>query len=237
LGKEILLAMSAYNMNLNAVVGKDNSFPLFANVIGLGMLGVSGEYKDINLLKKMPSSEVNSVNKLNLFNMGYLSRLNAFRTLINNRYVLISMIIIVGFIFYVLFGLAQNSNFYQNIPEVPFVPKTTVPATTTATTTPLFPFIKPTSTKPVITVPATSTASKYNISSSYVFTVDLIPGTNSEAVANLQQRLTTAGVYNGLVGGFFGPATVAALKAYQKANGLAETGALDALTRAKLNGK
>jgi type IV pilus assembly protein PilM len=108
LGREVKIAESAYGIGMNSLVGKENSFPIFANVIGLGMLGASGEFRDINLLKKMPSSEANSVNKLNLFSMGYLSKVNAFRTVIDNRFMLVIMIIIIGLIFAILFQQSQQ---------------------------------------------------------------------------------------------------------------------------------
>jgi peptidoglycan hydrolase-like protein with peptidoglycan-binding domain len=77
----------------------------------------------------------------------------------------------------------------------------------------------------------------YNLYEDYLFTEDQNPGTYSEDVANLQSRLTEEGFYNGLIGGFFGPATEQALRDYQLANGLPETGILDAATRAFLNNR
>ncbi len=109
LKKEVQIALAGSNIRMNSLAGKTNNFALFANVIGLGMLGASGEFKDLNLLKKMPSSEVNFVNKLNLFSMGYLSKVNAFRTVMNNKFVLAVMIILIGIIFAVL--LQQTKNF------------------------------------------------------------------------------------------------------------------------------
>jgi hypothetical protein len=77
----------------------------------------------------------------------------------------------------------------------------------------------------------------YNVIDGYIYNRDQNPGTYSEDVANLQSRLTEEGFYNGLIGGFFGPATEQALKDYQKANGLTETGILDAATRFILNSR
>jgi len=108
LKKEVQIATSANNLNLDFLGGKNNSFSLFANVIGLGMLGVSGEYKDINLIKKMPAAEVNSVSRLSLFNMGYLSKVNTIRTILNNKFVLAIMIILIAIIFVILYQEAQN---------------------------------------------------------------------------------------------------------------------------------
>ncbi len=111
LKREVQIATSIYSTNLNTITGKNNYFPLFANVIGLGMLGASGEFRDMNLLKKMPSSEVNSVNKLNLFSLGYLSKVNTFRTIMNNKFVLVMMVILIGIIFAILLQQAQNYGF------------------------------------------------------------------------------------------------------------------------------
>lgn len=108
LKREVQIATSGYGTSLNFVTGKNNYFPLFANVVGLGMLGASGEFRDLNLLKKMPSTEVNSVNRLNLFSLGYLSRVNTMRTIINNKYVLIMLIILIGVIFAVLLQQTQD---------------------------------------------------------------------------------------------------------------------------------
>ena len=118
LKREVQIAGSSYNINLNSLIGKGNNFSLFANVIGLGMLGASGEFKDMNLLRKMPSSEVNSVNKLNLFSMGYLSKVNTVRTVVNNKYVLVMMVVLIGVIFAIL--LQQTKNFgIDNVTTAP----------------------------------------------------------------------------------------------------------------------
>lgn len=113
LKRDVQIAVSAYNINLNILGGINKQFALYANVIGLGMLGASVGFRDLNLLKKMPTSEVNSVNKLNLFNMGYLTKTNTIRTILNNKFVLVIMIIMVGVIFAVL--LQQAKNFIPSI--------------------------------------------------------------------------------------------------------------------------
>lgn len=229
LGREVQVASSSYSINLKTMATKNSYFSLFANVIGLGMLGASGEFTDLNLLKKMPSSEVNSVNKLNLFSMGYLSKVNAFRSVMNNKFVLTVMIIMVGIIFAVL--VQQVSNFgstntettpaivSKNIPK-PGMPNIPVKASTTS------PLIK-----------KISTSTQATTSSKFVFTLDIDPGTYGESVTELQKRLTQDGYFKGLAGGFFGPATELALKEYQKANGIPDTGKIDSATRAKLNAK
>jgi type IV pilus assembly protein PilM len=109
LKREVQIGVGNYDIDLSFLSGKTNPYPIFANVIGLGMLGASGEFKDINLIKKLPASEVNLVNKLNLFNMGYLSRVNTIRTIFNNKYVLVILVILIGLIFAVL--LQQTKSF------------------------------------------------------------------------------------------------------------------------------
>ena len=54
-------------------------------------------------------------------------------------------------------------------------------------------------------------------------------------VKGAQQALAHAGHDPGSIDGVMGPQTVAALRAYQKANGLSETGQLDEATLAKLS--
>lgn len=108
LKREVSLASSAHNISFDLISGKRNHFPLFANVIGLGMLGSSGEFKDLNFIKKMPASEVNSVNKVDLLNMGYLSRVNTVRTILNNRLVLVGLIILILVIFGIILYQTQN---------------------------------------------------------------------------------------------------------------------------------
>jgi peptidoglycan hydrolase-like protein with peptidoglycan-binding domain len=56
----------------------------------------------------------------------------------------------------------------------------------------------------------------------------------SADVKSAQQALAQAGHDPGAIDGVVGPQTAAALRAYQKANGLTETGRLDEATVAKL---
>ena len=111
LGREVMTVSNNTNLNLKFLSDKTKDFSLFVNVIGLGMLGASAQFKDVNLLKKMPHSEINDVDKLNLFKMGYLSRVNTIRMIFNNKYVLITMIILIGVIFAVLLQQAENFGF------------------------------------------------------------------------------------------------------------------------------
>lgn len=108
LNKEVQGVLNNHNINLKVLSEKSKDFSLFANVIGLGMLGASGEFHDVNLLKKMPKEEINVVDRLNLFKLGYLSRVNTIRMVFNNKYVLIIMIILIGLIFAILLQQAEN---------------------------------------------------------------------------------------------------------------------------------
>ena len=60
---------------------------------------------------------------------------------------------------------------------------------------------------------------------------------NSEEVKALQKRLRELGYYNGSVDGDYGKGTEAAVKAFQKANGLKADGKAGAQTLAKLNSR
>jgi len=111
LKKEVQIVQGGNNINLNSLAGKGKDFSVFANVVGLGMLGASGEFRDLNLLKQMPSSATNVVNKLSLFTMGYLSRVNTIRTIINNKYILIIMVILIALIFAILLQQTQEYGF------------------------------------------------------------------------------------------------------------------------------
>jgi type IV pilus assembly protein PilM len=109
LAKEVTLGVSARSINFDSIIGKTNQFVYFANVLGLGMLGASAEFKrDVNILKKMPKSEANSVNKFKLFNLGYLSRANVLRSIFNNKIVLFMMVVAIGGLFYYMLLQVEN---------------------------------------------------------------------------------------------------------------------------------
>lgn len=59
----------------------------------------------------------------------------------------------------------------------------------------------------------------------------------SAYVTALQQNLAAAGYYKGAIDGIYGPETVAAVEALQKASGLPVTGTVDKATAAALQGK
>lgn len=244
LNREVTVATSAYDIDLRLLIDKNN-FPLFANVLGLGMLGTTREFKDVNLLKKIPSAEINSVDRLNLYKLGYLSRMNIFRRILTNRYISIVLLVLVGITIAIIFQQVQDYNAVKNLKVdtniVPLKPSLSI-ETGTSTSPISVPIVSTTSTSSAVTHIGMSTnnitpATSSGLSSNYIFDEDKNPGSYGEPVSRLQERLTAENYYNGLVGGFFGPATEQALRAYQLDKGLTVTGILDALTRAKLNGK
>jgi peptidoglycan hydrolase-like protein with peptidoglycan-binding domain len=71
--------------------------------------------------------------------------------------------------------------------------------------------------------------------SSYFFTKNLNIGATGTDVTELQNLLARLGFYHGAVTGYFGSATAAALRAFQAAHGISQTGTVGPLTRAALN--
>ena len=83
---------------------------------------------------------------------------------------------------------------------------------------------------PVPGTPPTSTTG-------YVFTTDLEYTMESPAVLQLQKVLAAEGYLSATPNGVFGPATLAALRAWQTANGLPSTGYFGPMSRAKMNAR
>jgi peptidoglycan hydrolase-like protein with peptidoglycan-binding domain len=84
-----------------------------------------------------------------------------------------------------------------------------------------------------VSTPATSTAST---GTRFVFTHFMGVGDDdAEQVIELQKRLTELGFYTGTQSGYFGSETEAAVKRFQKAKGIPETGYVARITRAALN--
>ena len=72
--------------------------------------------------------------------------------------------------------------------------------------------------------------------STFKFVISLKKGDTSDAVKELQERLRAEGYFTYATStGFFGPITLKAVKAYQKANKLPQTGLVGSMTRAILN--
>jgi len=70
----------------------------------------------------------------------------------------------------------------------------------------------------------------------FQFGKNLSIGMNGDDITELQNRLTADGVYSGPVTGYFGPLTLAGVRAYQAKYGITQTGFVGPLTLAKLNG-
>ncbi len=68
------------------------------------------------------------------------------------------------------------------------------------------------------------------------FTQTLSIGSQGDEVTQLQNALTSAGVYSGPITGYFGQLTQAAVKAFQAKHGLEQVGIVGPLTRSELNG-
>jgi len=99
------------------------------------------------------------------------------------------------------------------------------------------PVVTPTTTPPVVvpTTPATpTTPSTVGTTGSSTFKRDLQYGMDGTDVTALQKILITKGYLKASANGHFGPATKAAVTAWQKAAGLPATGYFGPLSRAKL---
>lgn len=88
-----------------------------------------------------------------------------------------------------------------------------------------------------VTSPATTTPGQIlgAATSCYQFTRYLARGMSGDDVTELQKILIGKGYMSVAANGHFGPATEAGVKAFQKANGLEQVGAVGPLTRALLN--
>ncbi len=130
--------------------GAEESTPiLYTSVIGLGMLGASNEFEDINLLKQIPSSKINDIRRAELFNGGYLSKLTAFRIFLNSRIMLAVSVtlacISVGLFGFLIFKYKLNEasriKVYRTVDSGAFSQSSTTPvfggvnASSTATST------------------------------------------------------------------------------------------------------
>lgn len=69
----------------------------------------------------------------------------------------------------------------------------------------------------------------------FVFNSNLAIGSSGNDVTELQNRLTTEGVYTGPITGYFGPLTMAGVKAFQLKYGIEQVGIVGPATRARLN--
>lgn len=110
---------------------------------------------------------------------------------------------------------------------VPTTPAETTPADTTPATT------TPTSTAPASTTP-TTTAPTTTVTS-VPTDATLRPGDSGSSVTSLQQALSQLDYEPGTADGTYGPATTAAVAAFQQAEGLTEDGIAGPATLAAIN--
>lgn len=128
---------------------KDRDATLYATVVGLGMLGASREFQDLNLISQMPKAIFDEVKTSELFRGGYVSKTRAIRIFFNNRISLgIMVLVILGVAWLFAYQFAEYK-LQKGLEELEARPKavlvreepvatTTAPvitATTTATTT------------------------------------------------------------------------------------------------------
>jgi hypothetical protein len=87
-------------------------------------------------------------------------------------------------------------------------------------------------------VPSTQTSQSYQPITNptkYIFSRGLAPGMRSNEVLELQKRLQLEGYLENTPNGYYGAGTTAAVKAFQRDNGLAPLGTVGPGTRAALN--
>jgi ferredoxin len=77
---------------------------------------------------------------------------------------------------------------------------------------------------------AATTTTKYTFSGE-----NITVGSSGDAVTELQQRLKNEGYFTGSVTGYYGALTANAVRSYQKAKGISQTGTVGPLTMAELN--
>ena len=108
--------VSHFNNFDNQAILDDKVTPiLYTSVIGLAMLGASNEFENVNLLKQMPSVQINIFKKRELFNAGYLSKTAALRIMLNSRLMLVIAMLLCGCSFitfgYLLFEYKVNQTY------------------------------------------------------------------------------------------------------------------------------
>jgi type IV pilus assembly protein PilM len=142
LGREVQIATPNKNINFNSL--EIRNFPLFAGVMGLGMLGATGQFKELNILRKMPKAEINSIKKLSLFDLGYLSKINTVRVILNNKVTIIILAVIIGLIFVVLIRQAQNFGLVKEEIVMPQIIKRLPPTNNSTSSSIMLPIVNPT---------------------------------------------------------------------------------------------
>jgi hypothetical protein len=138
----------------------------------------------------------------------------------------IAIVVVVGAGFLVARSLGgSDDTTATSTATVPTTPSDTTPVDTTPTAT------TPATTTPATTTPATTTP---NVTSVPTDTT-LRPGDSGSSVTSLQQALTQLGYEAGTADGTYGPATTAAVAAFQKAEGLTEDGIAGPTTLTAIN--
>jgi len=87
-----------------------------------------------------------------------------------------------------------------------------------------------------ISVGITTTSSTTTTTTTgHKFTTNLTYGDSGSDVSALQEKLKAEGYYNGSITGYYGALTTAAVRSYQKAKGITQTGTMGPLTMTQLN--
>ena len=118
----------------------------------------------------------------------------------------------------------------SSAPKLTLPPTGTVGTTDSGSTATTTPPATPTTPKPTTGGTGSSTSP-----AAYKFTTDLFPGMSSTAVMNLQKILVKKGYLKAAPTGYFGLQTQAAMRLWQRDNGISATGNLGPLSRAKMN--
>ena len=121
--------------------------------------------------------------------------------------------------------------------QITLAPFTVLSGATPAPTTPVAPAVNPSASDLATQLAALQNqlAMAQGTSGRYVFTKALDIGASGDEVLELQKRLKSEGYLTATPNGNYGPATQAAVKAYQRAHGLSPLGIVGPGTRAALN--
>lgn len=119
----------------------------------------------------------------------------------------------------------HNGRLTKTITVVPVAAPTSAPvaATTSAATG--------AAGSPAATAPTSSASG----APAFAFTANLASGSRGRSVTELQKKLSSLGFLSAAPTGYYGPATIAAVKKYQKTHGISQTGTVGPATRKALN--
>ena len=137
----------------------------------------------------------------------------------------VAIVVVVGAGFLVARSLGgSDDTTATSTATLPTTPADTTPAATT-----------PASTAPASTTPAATTPDTTATVTSVPTETTLRPGDSGSSVTSLQQALDQLGYDVGTADGNYGPATTAAVAAFQKAQGLTEDGIAGPTTLTAIN--